>query len=212
MSIFSWVGERREPSPQWDLRPLGWTLGPAEAGCQVCLVDQPVPALLDLPDPSCCLFLGVESGRDRADLLEAGAGDAVPAAASLAEIAIRANRIAQSRETLPRRRQVGRVTLDLLYRDARHGERWMALHPREFELLWRLAERPGECVSRARLLREVWRIDFEPGTNTVEVHVSRLRAKLLAVGVQGLVETDPVSGYRIAPERAPAPAAERLCA
>ena len=91
-----------------------------------------------------------------------------------------------------------------MHRDALARRRWLALHPREFELLWRLAERPGESVSRARLLREVWRLDFEPGTNTVEVHVSRLRAKLATAGIEGLVETDPQGGYRLAvPAEAP---------
>jgi DNA-binding response OmpR family regulator len=95
----------------------------------------------------------------------------------------------------------------LLHRDARAGRAWLSLHPREFELLWRLAERPGERVSRARLLREVWRLEFEPGTNTVEVHVSRLRAKLAAAGITRLVETDPQGGYRLSQ-----PIEERLCA
>jgi two-component system, OmpR family, response regulator len=106
-----------------------------------------------------------------------------------------------------RRRELGPVTLDLLHRDARAGRGWLSLHPREFELLWRLAEQPGERVSRARLLREVWRLDFEPGTNTVEVHVSRLRAKLAGAGIAGLVETDPQGGYRLSQRTE-----ERLCA
>ena len=110
------------------------------------------------------------------------------------------------------------MKLDLLHRDARSGQDWLALHPREFALLWRLAQSPGEPVSRARLLRDVWRLDFEPGTNSVEVHVSRLRAKLAAAGIEGLVETDPRGGYRHARARnrgeAPtaAPLDQRLCA
>ena len=83
----------------------------------------------------------------------------------------------------------GPLTLDLFHRDARAGERWLALHPREFALLWRLAEQPGEPVSLATLLREVWRLEFEPGTNSVEVHVSRLRAKLALAGMPRLIES-----------------------
>ena len=63
-------------------------------------------------------------------------------------------------------------------------------------MLWRLAERPGKPVTRATLLRDVWRLEFEPGTNSVEVHVSRLRSKLAQAGIRGLVETDPC-GYRV---------------
>ena len=148
-------------------------------------------------DAARCLFLGVAGARERAALLAAGAGDALPTRVGLAELAQRAERVAATRDRLPRERTAGPVTLDLLHRDARAGPRWLALHPREFALLWRLAERPGERVSRARLLRDVWRLEFEPGTNSVEVHVSRLRAKLAAAGAEGLVETDPRGGYRL---------------
>ncbi|HEU4650448.1 MAG TPA: winged helix-turn-helix domain-containing protein, partial [Croceibacterium sp.] len=137
------------------------------------------------------------SGRERARLLEAGCGDALPATVELAELARRARRVAERRDSLPRKRELLGLTLDLLHRDARTGRRWLALHPREFALLWRLAEQPGRPVSRESLLRDVWRLEFEPGTNSVEVHVSRLRAKLALAGIQGLVETDPAGGYRV---------------
>jgi DNA-binding response OmpR family regulator len=171
-----------------------------------------VPAGLPAPaDPARCLFLGVECGVERARLLEAGAGEALRTEVDLCELAQRARRIAAARECLPRRRQIGQLTLDLLHRDARCGESWLALHPREFALLWRLAERPGERVTRARLLRDVWRLEFEPGTNSLEVHVSRLRAKLAAAGIEGLVETDLPGGYRLAAPRS-TPVEQRLCA
>jgi DNA-binding response OmpR family regulator len=62
------------------------------------------------------------------------------------------------------------------------------------------------------LLREVWRLEFEPGTNSVEVHVSRLRARLASAGVAGLVETDPAGGYRVAASACAEPLDARLCA
>ncbi len=154
-------------------------------------------------DRSLCLFVGVDCGRERARLLDAGCGDALPASVDLPELAQRAQRIAATGGQLPRRRTAGPLVLDLLHRDARAGARWLALHPREFALLWHLAERPGEPVSRARLLREVWRLEFEPGTNSVEVHVSRLRGKIAAAGFAGLIETHPGGGYRIAPHDTP---------
>jgi two-component system OmpR family response regulator len=70
---------------------------------------------------------------------------------------------------------MGPLTLDLLRRDARRGPSWLSLHPREFAVLWRLADEPGTLVSRRQLLTDVWRISQEPETNSVEVHVSRLR-------------------------------------
>lgn len=208
MSEFAWVADQPEPPARWDLRLLGWTLSSGTA-TGVCLVDarRGIGCAGCLRaggevDPAGCIFLGVESGPDRARLLQAGGGDALPAAVALRELGERARRVAASQEAMPRQRRVGPVTLDLFHRDAQVGGRWLALHPREFGLLWRLAQRHGERVSRASLLRDVWRLDFEPGTNRVEVHVSRLRSKLAAAGVDGLVETDSRGGYRVAGDRA----------
>jgi two-component system OmpR family response regulator len=89
------------------------------------------------------------------------------------------------------------VTLDLFYRDAQFAGRWIGLFPREFELLWRLAERPGARITRRQLLKDVWRLDHDPETNRVEVHVSRLRAKLAFAGAGDLVGTDPAGGYYV---------------
>ena len=99
---------------------------------------------------------------------------------------------------LPRLREAGPVTLDLMHRDGRVGARWLALHPREFALIWRLAECPGAPVTRPELLRDVERLRHEPETNSVQVHVSRLRSKLAAHGLGSLVATDPAGGYRLA--------------
>ena len=195
MPEFGWIAELREPPPQWDLRRIGWSLATDAAGAQVRLVDARGAARC-AGDPALCLFVGVDCGRERARLLDAGCGDALPASVELPELARRARRVAERSDSLPRRREIRGLTLDLLHRDARAGQRWPALHPREFALLWRLAERPGKPVTRATLLRDVWRLEFEPGTNSVEVHVSRLRSKLAQAGIRGLVETDPC-GYRV---------------
>ena len=219
MSLFGWVTELSDLPRQWDLRRVGWTLVPVSGDdVSICLIDmrrgRAAAALTRLAGAVAldrCLFLGVGRADQRAVLLEAGAGDALPRAIELRELDLRARRIAATGEHLPRRRDVGPLTLDLIHRDARAGRSWLSLHPREFGLLWRLAERPGERVSRARLLRDVWRLDFEPGTNSVEVHVSRLRAKLAAAGIEGLVATDPQGGYRLAEPRE-APVDLRLCA
>lgn len=96
---------------------------------------------------------------------------------------------------IPRFREAGDVTLDLFHRDGRVEDRWLALHPREFALLWRLAEQPGERITRQQLLAEVWRIHFEPETNSVAVHVARVRAKLESVGLARMIATHPDGGY-----------------
>lgn len=96
---------------------------------------------------------------------------------------------------IPRFREAGDVTLDLLHRDGRVEDRWLSLHPREFELLWRLAQEPGKCLSKRQLLADVWRITFEPHTNSVAVHVARVRAKLQPFGLSRILATHPEGGY-----------------
>ena len=149
MSVFGWIAERCEPPPQWDLRRIGWTLAADAAGAEVRLVDGRLAgAARQEGDPASCLYVGIGSGRERARLLEAGCGDALPATVELAELARRARRVAERRDSLPRRRELRGLTLDLLHRDARAGRRWVELHPREFALRCRLAEQPGRPVSR----------------------------------------------------------------
>ncbi|MDJ0979225.1 MAG: winged helix-turn-helix domain-containing protein [Erythrobacter sp.] len=104
---------------------------------------------------------------------------------------------------IPRFREAGDVTLDLLHRDGRVEDRWIGLHPREFSLLWRLAQEPGKRLSRRRLLADVWRITFEPETNSVAVHVARIRAKLQPFGLSRIIVTHPDGGYFLDPPRAP---------
>lgn len=56
---------------------------------------------------------------------------------------------------IPRFREAGDVTLDLLRRDGRVVDRWLGLHPRKFELLWRLAQQSGQRMTRRQLLADV---------------------------------------------------------
>lgn len=98
---------------------------------------------------------------------------------------------------IPRFRQAGEVTLDLFHRDGRVDDHWLAFHPREFELLWRLAEEAGRRVTKRQLLIDVWRIDYEPETNSVAVHVARIRGKLEPLGLAGILATHPDGGYYV---------------
>lgn len=96
---------------------------------------------------------------------------------------------------MPRHVRAGPVMLDLFHRDGNVAGDWLGLHPREFELLWRLAESPRQRLSRRQLLAEAWRIDHDPEANRVEVHVARFRVKLHVFGLSWLVATDPAGGY-----------------
>jgi DNA-binding response OmpR family regulator len=207
VALFCWHSERGDPPVQWDLRRSGWTL---------CAAGSAVPAEIRLFDSrgldrerrfalvqgelhrARILVLAVDDPVDRATLLALGYGEALPSGTGLAELDIRARRLAQLPGLVPREREAGPVTLDLVHRDGRVGQSWLALHPREFALIWRLAESPGCPVTRPELLRDVWRLRHEPETNSVQVHVSRLRSKLAVHGLGTLVATDPAGGYRLA--------------
>ena len=84
---------------------------------------------------------------------------------------------------------VGPLTLDLIERRAFRGEREIDLLPREFKLLEFMMRRPGQVLSRAMMLEHVWNYRFEPGSNLVNVHMSRLRHKIDAVGEQRLINS-----------------------
>ena len=103
----------------------------------------------------------------------------------------------ESEEMIPRFREAGDLTLDLFHRDGRVEDRWLGLHPREFELLWRLVEDVGTPVTRKQLLVDVWRINHEPETNSVAVHIARVRGKLARLGLENIVLTHPEGGYYI---------------
>ena len=213
MTTFGWIAGMRDPPWQWDLRRRGWTLCRGEDGrraeCRhVLLVDARElgnaerESLAEYDRPTWrLLLLGVEEPAERAALLTLGCAEALPAAVGLRELEARARRVDEMFGMLPRWRMVGPLTLDLFHRDARRGGRWLALHPREFGLLWRLADAPGQRVTRGQLLRDVWRLNHEPETNSVEVHISRLRGKLAEFGCAGLLATDPRGGYRLHDDR-----------
>lgn len=96
---------------------------------------------------------------------------------------------------IPRFREAGDVTLDLLHRDGRVEDRWLGLSPRQFALLWRLAERPGEPVSDASLLADVWRIGSAPGTESIAARIARVRARLEPFGLACLIAEHRDGGY-----------------
>jgi DNA-binding response OmpR family regulator len=74
--------------------------------------------------------------------------------------------------------RAGPLELDLLDRTAKRGDRQIDLRPREFRLLKYMMQRSDELLTRATLLKEVWRYKFVPETNLVDVHMGRLRRKV----------------------------------
>jgi two-component system OmpR family response regulator len=93
------------------------------------------------------------------------------------------------------------LELDLLQRKVSRDGRSIDLQPREFKLLECLMRHAGRVVTRTMLLEMVWDFHFDPKTNIVETHVSRLRAKVDRGFDSDLIQTVRGSGYSI---RAPA--------
>lgn len=151
----------------------------------------------EIANKQCVIVIGVDEPEARAQLIGEGFGDALPTQVALVELAARLLKLDGLERKIDRQHRIGPVTLDLFYRDARIDGAWIGLHPREFALLWRLAETPSRPVSRQELLRDVWRLNHEPETNSLEVHVSRLRAKLAISGVEWIVHTHHRGGYCI---------------
>lgn len=94
----------------------------------------------------------------------------------------------------------GSLELDLLTRTARRGDRVIELQNREFQMLEYLMRRKGRVVTRTMLLEGLWGYHFDPQTNVIDVHISRLRKKVDSDGDLPLIRTVRGSGYMIAPE------------
>lgn len=206
---FQWFATGPVPAG-CDLRRLGWKLlGEHDAlpqGEFLPLLAMPERLLVsewvtlsgsELSRRRRALVVGIDDALERARLLRLGFGDAIGPQPELEELEIRALRIGEAMQSLPRYRQIGSLRLDLLQRDGLVAGRPLGLHPREFGLLWRLADSPGEPVMVGSLLRDVWRLAFRPETNSLAVHISRLRAKLRVSGLDGLIETLPDGCYRL---------------
>lgn len=117
----------------------------------------------------------------RAAVLRAGADDAMAMPAlrhAGEEFAARIAGLLRRRVMAAGRLACDELEVDLIRRAVRRGARPIAMPAREFELLAELARTPDQVVPRDHLFRSVWRLDFDPGTNRIEVHISRLRGRV----------------------------------
>jgi two-component system OmpR family response regulator len=139
------------------------------------------------------LLLLLPEGASIAQALDAGADDAVPSAAAPEEIAARlAARVRQRSEIV-----LGDLRIDPVERRVTRAGHAIALLPREYSLLLHLLRQGERPTGRAELLAAIWGLGFDPGTNVVEVHVSRLRAKLDRGFGAPMLITDKGRGYRL---------------
>lgn len=95
--------------------------------------------------------------------------------------------------------EIGDIILNLLTREVTRGGRKIELTAREFALLEQFMRSPGRVFTRVEICERVWRYDFDPGSNLVDVYVQRLRKKIDDGAEFGRIETIRGVGYRLRP-------------
>jgi len=136
---------------------------------------------------------------DRVKGLRAGGDDYLPKPYSFSELLARVEVLARRRggrgeETTYR---VGDLELDRLSHRVTRADQEIVLQPREFRLLEYLMKHAGQVVTRTMLLENVWDYHFDPQTNVIDVHISRLRAKIDKGFTPALLHTVRGAGYMI---------------
>jgi two-component system, OmpR family, response regulator len=136
---------------------------------------------------------------DRVKGLRAGGDDYLPKPYSFSELLARVEvlsrrRVGRSEEDVLR---VVDIELDRLSHQVHRGKDEITLQPREFRLLEYLMQHAGQVVTRTMLLENVWDYHFDPQTNVIDVHISRLRSKIDKGFSQPLLHTVRGAGYMI---------------
>ena len=136
---------------------------------------------------------------DRVTGLQAGADDYLVKPYAFVELIARVEALARRRETgsVQTLLRVGDLEMDLIGRTVRRQGQEIDLQPREFQLLEYLMRHAGQSVTRTMLLEKVWEYHFDPQTNVIDVHVSRLRSKIDKGFDKAMLQTVRGAGYRL---------------
>jgi two-component system OmpR family response regulator len=138
---------------------------------------------------------------DRVKGLKAGGDDYLVKPFAFSELLARlealARRAKSGADAPPTKLTVGDLEMDLLRREVRRAGKAIDLQPREFQLLEFLMRHAGQVVTRTMLLEGVWDYHFDPQTNVIDVHISRLRSKIDRGFDHPLLHTIRGAGYRL---------------
>jgi two-component system OmpR family response regulator len=159
-----------------------------------------VKALRDTGNTSAIIILSALNGvNDKIDGLHAGADDYLAKPFSFGELSARINALSRRPHHIKAETvlEAGDLKLDLIRRRVMKNGNSIKLQPREFALLEYLARRKGQIQTKAMLLEAIWDINFDPLTNVVETHISRLRAKLNGLDQYESIITVRGAGYMI---------------
>ncbi|MCZ7658942.1 MAG: response regulator transcription factor [Xanthobacteraceae bacterium] len=180
-----------------------------EGGYDVLIVDRMLPKRDGLTligmlrakqvDTPVLILSALGQVDDRVKGLRAGGDDYLPKPYSFSELLARIEVLARRRggrneDTVYR---VGDLELDRLSHRVSRGDTEIVLQPREFRLLEYLMRHAGQVVTRTMLLENVWDYHFDPQTNVIDVHISRLRSKIDKGFTQPLLHTVRGAGYML---------------
>jgi len=143
---------------------------------------------------------------DRVDGLKAGSDDYLVKPFAFSELMARLEALVRRQDAVAVETtlRVADLEMDLLKRAVQRAGQTIELQPREFRLLEVLMRHSGQVVTRTMLLEQVWNYHFDPQTNVIDVHISRLRRKIDRDFPQALLQTVRGAGYALrAPEGAP---------
>ena len=134
----------------------------------------------------------------RVDGLRAGGDDYLVKPFAFSELLARLEALVRRTATATEQTtqlKVGDLEMDLLSREVRRSSQAIDLQPREFRLLEFLMRNSGQVVTRTMLLENVWDYNFDPQTNVIDVHISRLRSKIDKQFDQPMLHTIRGAGY-----------------
>jgi len=137
--------------------------------------------------------------NDRVTGLQAGADDYLVKPYAFAELIARVDALSRRRESgaVATTLKVGDLEMNLLTREVHRAGKEIDLQPREFQLLEFMMRHAGQSVTRTMLLEKVWEYHFDPQTNVIDVHISRLRSKIDKGFDRPMLQTVRGAGYRL---------------
>ena len=138
---------------------------------------------------------------DRVEGLERGADDYLVKPFAFSELLARISALARRSDArnVETQLRVADLEMDVVKREVRRAGQLIELQPREFQLLEYLLRHSGQVVTRTMLLEKVWDYNFDPQTNVIDVHISRLRKKIDRDFPSALLQTVRGAGYVLRP-------------
>lgn len=181
---------RHEP-PELAGTALGTMLIP-ECKCATCMR---ILGISHRPAP--VVVVGCDDPEQRVGFLKAGADDVLDSCTTSAEAHIRVTELIRRYEWRDGRLDYGNLRFDVSLKLAWVNDVPLTLMPKEFDVLLYLLRKAGALATRDELLSNIWQLQHDPGTNSVVVHICRLRKRLAGIEGAPSIETIKGRGYSL---------------